>query len=363
MYEPQAERSQILTNGIVRIRFLNITASRGTYEQLRGILGCHFVEAIDGTSDFTVEYRHYEECRSYECGRDSGQFCKIRRSTAPPFNLSLRIHRGGMGLFAIDKSTQTGFVRISPGHIVVFVSRSSLYHVLELVRYSALLVEESRGNIVLHASAVSLNDTAILIVGSKGAGKTTTLIGLTSSGRVRYLSGDKVLVTVTESGALVRGWPDYPHVGIGTLRQFPDVARRCGIELDRGPSRDVNVDDKLLIAPELFLSAIGGGGSGVKKRIGAIIWPDVNGVGEGLVEAVDPLKRCVDRLKGHVEVNSSYLIARWHQLMDHLVPSRPPDFDQALLTLCKVPWVTVRGNMSRAIAERLVDVAVEKSST
>jgi hypothetical protein len=104
---------------------------------------------------------------------------------------------------------------------------------------------------VLHASAVVHDDgRAVLALGGKGAGKTTTALTLATLGRLRLLANDRVFVRPNAAdGVEVRPWPAAAAVGLGLLDALGwyDAAQqrlRAGESLH--PTQDQRVTDALL---------------------------------------------------------------------------------------------------------------------
>jgi len=111
-----------------------------------------------------------------------------------------------------------------------------------------------RGAIILHASGVVVDGQAIAIVGPKGAGKSTILLKLIDRLNLSFLSGDKLFLFPNDHQLHVRGWPDYPHLGLGTIRQFPQLIRRLESRNYNLEGRD---DKKIVIDPDLLRDAFG----------------------------------------------------------------------------------------------------------
>jgi hypothetical protein len=84
----------------------------------------------------------------------------------------------------------------------------------EMVR--GLLLRDGWG--VLHASAVVWGGRAVLTLGGKGAGKTTTALALASRYGVGLLANDRVFVRPNTSGGVdVLPWPSAAALGLGLL--------------------------------------------------------------------------------------------------------------------------------------------------
>jgi len=101
--------------------------------------------------------------------------------------------------------------------IVAFITSSSHYQIVDLIRCLVINNEEYKGTMILHASGVVYNDSGIAFVGSKGAGKTTFSLDLAKQEGVYFFSGDKLFLRLQNDGIVMHPWPDYPHVGTGTI--------------------------------------------------------------------------------------------------------------------------------------------------
>jgi hypothetical protein len=75
----------------------------------------------------------------------------------------------------------------------------------------------------LHAAAVALEGRVALLMGGRGAGKTTTLLHLLSSGAVALVANDRVLASSTNAGWRIDGIPTMVRVRPGTLALLPGV--------------------------------------------------------------------------------------------------------------------------------------------
>lgn len=186
----------------------------------------------------------------------------LRRSSAPLFNLVVKrgLSEEGMQL-AWDEQRNVGYVidSVASGVTLYGELSTAFIHLIELVRYYGLLIEQAQGTVILHSAAVRQRDSdnVIAIIGAKGAGKTTTMLSLLANKNYVYFSGDKLLLSYSEGELKVRGWPDYPHVGIGTLHSHAGLAQRLEIRLDREDGTPLPSQHKVLIEPSQYLAAIG----------------------------------------------------------------------------------------------------------
>lgn len=94
--------------------------------------------------------------------------------------------------------------------------------------FAALL--QQRGMLVLHASAVSINNEAVAFLGQKGRGKSTTAAMLYQRGHA-VISDDIVAVSFTESGTPLAapGFPNFKLLpdAISALGDNPAALMRC----------------------------------------------------------------------------------------------------------------------------------------
>lgn len=185
----------------------------------------------------------------------------IRETYAAGF--TLRVWRGDLPngeSLAWDPQRQVGYrYCVSSRRVDFYGEEGAFIHLIELVRYYGLLVESAKGSAVLHSSAVvsRSRDAVTAFAGVKGAGKTTTMLEYVLGSEHEYFSGDKVLLDVQDGRVRARGWPDYPHIGLGSLRQHPSLLQAFPelADLINDPAQDDR--QKVLIAPERFSEVFG----------------------------------------------------------------------------------------------------------
>ncbi|RKN59694.1 hypothetical protein D7231_34025 [Streptomyces klenkii] len=114
-------------------------------------------------------------------------------------------------------------------------------------RRSSLLAD---GWLILHVSAVTRDGEAVLTLGGKGAGKTTTALLLAGEGW-GLLANDRVFVRAESDGGTVRvlPWPSAAAIGLGLLDALGlyDQVRSRLMSGDRlHPTQHTRVTDALL---------------------------------------------------------------------------------------------------------------------
>jgi hypothetical protein len=332
---------EALSNGGVVLRFERTEASAGQYERLRRFLSPFFDAAPAGAPpDLTVRFRPAAE---FDRGPELGERLPIRASTDPRFDLWVDARREPDGTLAgFDATRCTGY-RVDPGRreVAFFASEDSFFHLMELVRYYALVVEEARGTVVLQAAAIAEGGRrALAICGPKGAGKTTTMLRRVLGGDgVTCLSGDRLLLRLDAGGRpLVRGWPDYPHVGLGTLREAAELARRCGVDPEAELAAGRSPTDKLVLDPDAYYAGLLPA-TAEPLPLGGVLLPDVR-AGDDAVREV-PRSRREELLAGVVERAAGFVTGTWHGMRPDEHPP-PGAAAHALERLRELPWTELR---------------------
>ncbi len=265
--------------------------------------------------DMTVRLENYDSKIFATFPEFKEEIC-IRRGTGNTrcFNLTLKLAHRNVELFAHDEENQTAFrVDKSRNNIWIYCSQKSFVHLIEFIRSTTLVAEDRLGTVVLHASSVLTSDGATVILGHKGAGKTTTQWGLLSRRNCHYISGDKVLLSSKSGVSIIRGWPDYPHVGFGTLREYPEIARRCGIDLDNPAVFREADNNKILISWVDFRKAFGCPLARESSRINKIIFVEFS-AHETNCRLIPQHQKNIQTLSKFIEKPSMMGPGVWHGL-------------------------------------------------
>jgi hypothetical protein len=97
-------------------------------------------------------------------------------------------------------------------HLVAQGGSRCLHPAGRVIRELAAVDAQSRGELQLHAAAFLHHDRGALIVGPKGAGKTSLLTHCLAGTGARYIANDRVFVGFSGSRAMVHGGPALVHV-------------------------------------------------------------------------------------------------------------------------------------------------------
>ncbi|RQU98658.1 hypothetical protein DF047_36655 [Burkholderia cenocepacia] len=240
---------------------------------LEAFLGSHFAftGAPRGEPFATVRLTR-RSCPISAARFADGEPVFVRRSASPYFTLPA------------DRLTSDDieYVRCrQSGTVFAFCGRLITVHlpfdgfaldIIELMRDLFFKRLDVAGTLALHSTALERGGQAVLVVGRKGAGKTTLALRLVNEQGFRFVSGDKAFISVERGVAYVSGWPDYPHIGAGTLKSMPTFAEALGA--DPGFIATLPDTEKLPLDPGLFRSAVSHASRG-RYPVRCVLYPDV----------------------------------------------------------------------------------------
>lgn len=171
---------------------------------------------------------------------------------------------------------------------------------IEFIRDLILKNEENHGVVVLHATSAYKDGNASLIIGPKGAGKSTTLLELVNKLNYKFMSGDKTFLWVEEGKLLAAGWPDYPHLGLGTLSKYPNFVEKFGLSEQIEAAKDNlwSTEHKMAVDPNFFKEVLPFTEPGLVSTVGGMIYPNLYPTEECFVEHV---AEHIDLMVPHIE--------------------------------------------------------------
>ncbi|MDR4432792.1 hypothetical protein [Bacillus tequilensis] len=148
---------------------------------------------------------------------------------------------------------------------------------IEFIRDLVLKNEENHGVAVVHATSALKDDKATLIIGSKGKGKSTLLLELVSKHGYKLISGDKTFLWIEDGKLRAAGWPDYPHLGLGTLSKYPEFVEYFGLshQIESVKENLWSTEHKMAIDPVFFKKVIPFAERGESFLVESMIYPDL----------------------------------------------------------------------------------------
>ncbi len=237
--------------------------------------------------------------------------------------------------FAFDSAARTIDVVLGEGGAMDFV---------ELVRDLALKDQENHGATVLHATAALHDGGAVLVTGAKGAGKSTILLELVEKFGYRIMSGDKTVLHEHTGGVpLAAGWPDYPHLGYGTIAKYQGLKEIAGIDAGYRPpaGHEFSPTGKFAVDPGPFRVRFPGAPSDTHVPVTAILHPSI-GPGERTI--VEPCEQGrAELVAANVESAFDGAHAGWHGYVDDQRAAHAERRARVVSALAHLPAWTVTG--------------------
>jgi hypothetical protein len=322
----------------------------------------HFTRGpLHGQPTATIEV-HRSEPRP---APDDAEPVSIRRSRTEFFTVRAR-QVGSPDRPGLVSEASGTWLTFTPGrHHVRFdvPGQRPGHELLELVRNTVLGTEENHGVVMVHAAVVDLGGRAVVIVGRKGAGKTSSALELILHHGGRMLSGDKALLLPggddgAGTGVRVAGWPDWPHVGLGTVSRFPQLVDG----FDLGPLVDEaraagdlwSMRHKVPLDPAGYADLVAFSPPGTVLPVAAVLYPCL---GPGTPEGLVGCGHRPDRLAPHVESSFDSGTPGWNPLV---APSpRLPDLRQDAvrrLATCPAFELSGTGTLAAADVDRLASL-------
>ncbi|HEX4788692.1 MAG TPA: hypothetical protein VH372_09545 [Actinospica sp.] len=267
----------------------------------------------------------------------------VRKSASDFFTVPARRERvDGLELVECTRTgTRMAFDRAA-GMVRIQVTERGAMDLVELIRDLTLKAEENAGAAVLHATAAERDGRTVLVAGSKGAGKSTVLLELVEHFGYRIMSGDKAIASLDESGLYVTGWPDYPHLGYGTIAKYPGLREIAGIGADYVPAPEQAFSPlgKFAVAPEPFRRRFPGAPRGLRAPVAAIVYPSI---GPGDETLLAPADNDVPTVRATLESAFDGRNAFWHRYLDDRRAAASAEVNRTLAALAEIPAFSLTG--------------------
>lgn len=253
-------------------------------------------------ADWHVELSSRKEAHADLCGRRPLNATPRACFAHDTRVISLPAWSDGATAVALADDERRCFLVVRPSRIDLFGDPAS-----RRWRFTSMCVLQEiaatrlrRTALDVHAAAVEAAGRAILIVGPKGAGKTTLSLHLLRSGRCRSIANDRVFAGAAGSSFDVRGVPTAvklhppmiaefpelrrglpPHVERPYLYSLDELARASPAEEDAGPAEIALSPPQLM--RQMNVEALG------SAPLGAVVFPEIRSdVDAWAVERLEP---------------------------------------------------------------------------
>lgn len=298
---------------------IHIVHKADVYDHLIKFLCSHFETAADGKVTigdiYFSSYGFYlEKIKKEQSAK--GSLIPVRKSSAERFNLNAwHILLEGYQIYDFDKLDTALMISKEEKKIYLFASDASEIVLAEFIRDLYIKDQEKQGSFILHAAAVEKNGSVYAVCGEKGAGKSTVLYDLVFEHGYSMYSGDKLIVKIINQQFYVKGWPDYPHLGIGTIRNN----RRLNAYFKDWDFSKKNASEKILFDPNVFYQELALLRPSEIKKLTAFIFPEFCENKEFQIIGCSEIKEVAVR---NLEFKEDFKLAGWYDYFNTLMDKR-----------------------------------------
>ncbi|MCJ7841981.1 hypothetical protein MUB24_13940 [Lederbergia sp. NSJ-179] len=182
-------------------------------------------EVYNGKNALTIKCFIDEKVENYaDVFNNSEQFVHFSPSIHENFYKKKCIKGNNIYYRALD--TSTVIVENVPINTINIIATSSnlCKEVKRILRDQILYGQlEKEGAIPVHAASVKRDNKGIIILGDKGYGKTSTSLSLLNGDDTSFICNDLSFLKFVNGIAKVKGTPESPRIGIGTLFQHAQL--------------------------------------------------------------------------------------------------------------------------------------------
>lgn len=290
------------------------------------------------TDIYFYDFIEFEKDFCQYCGEVAAQKT-IRISSVKQFNLSVKEYISqGYHIFVYDDNETAIIMDDSQHRVYLFLSQTSEIAIVELLRDIIIKDQENKGSVILHAAAVEKDNKVVAISGIKGAGKSTATMELLFHAGYHFFTGDKLFVRFENEKLIAKGWPDYPHLGVGTISRYSPLVAHC----EAFDIRSKKPSDKILLSPKEFYGIEEIKINANVGEVSAVIFPEFNVSGESEVSQVENV---AERLISNIEYKEDFPMSKWHELVK---PGYVREVQEKKLCHClaSVPGFVWKGNFA-----------------
>lgn len=198
---------------------------------------------------YVFEYASYIDKIKEFLSNKQSKLVIIKKNKEKVFNISAYQYQvDNWSVFVYIETNTIICLNKQESEIICIGDYSSEIPIVEFIRDIVYKDQEIRGAIVLHSTAIAKDGKVIAISGNKGAGKSSLMLKCIYDLNYSLVTGDKLFMRLQNGSLIIKGWPDYPHLGMGTIRQYPQLLQLLEPEY-------ANCSDnkfKLLFEPRTF---------------------------------------------------------------------------------------------------------------
>lgn len=299
----------------------------------------------DGSALATIKVSRVKEPKQFFQTSEKVDNLYIRKSASDFFSIFVEKRTtGGIEYFYSKEANVSLVYHKELKNIEVYCSfkpnqREEMI-LIELIRDLVLKNEELHGSIVVHAASAEKNGEVILITGPKGAGKSTVLLELVRDHGYNFFSGDKTFLWVKEDCLMAKGWPDYPHLGLGTISKYPELVAKLSLEdeVRKNQATIWSTRHKMPVPPEVLADFVKFSSPEKIAKLKKIIMPSVQ---KEIALRMLETSTSIEMLQKNIEIVRNH----WNNYLDM---SNRNVYDQSLkevLSCLKgIPTVDLFGN-------------------
>lgn len=209
---------------IISLSFKNCNAA----EIIEDKFDEELVDESDATVDFYICFDTHSNLSTdiRTTLQSAKEFVVVHGGTDKQRVMAKKANINNKNYFYIPKNNQ--YIEKYENYIHVFSSVEFDSNCLRIIREVLYRLCLTKGMIALHGGAIEYkNGEAALIVGAKGAGKSTLICKLLKKDKCIYIDNDRVLIGTVSDNVVAYGMSGTINIGRGTMKEYGDIFLDC----------------------------------------------------------------------------------------------------------------------------------------